>query len=246
MQPEDAARMLERHRDAGGRTGWSAAAVKGTSDASERMAGYGLLGLMFESGHVLAFRRFTASSIGPPYVSIWHRRPDGRWFIHTNVEPARACPRYFGPALHGYHVDEIDIAWKGPAELSISAVHARIHLALRLEGSALTRLLGAASRAAPGALLEHRRSGVVAGRILGAGRMTLAGVAPAGQEFVIRPSAVWRVAAAAAVIDGREAGAVITAVDQAALGTFAIPARGLFATGRVEFRTLAPAARVFP
>jgi hypothetical protein len=210
------------------------------------MAGYGLMGLMFQSGDVLAFRGFTASSIGPPYLSIWHRHPDGRWEIHTNVEPARACPRYFGPALHSYRVDEIDITWNGAAELSITAVRARLHLALRLQGTPLTRVLGAASRAAPDSLIEQARFGAIAGNILGAGRMTLAGTAPAGQRFVIRPHALWRVSAAAAVIDGRDKGAVAVPFDQASLGGFLIPRRGLFATGRVEFAPLARMAGVAP
>lgn len=235
MQPREAARLLELRRDAGaGRR------------RTERMAGYGLLGLVFESGHVLAFRRFTASSIGPPYLSIWHRHPDGRWEILTNVEPARACPRYFGPALHAYRVDEIDITWNGAAELSIVAARARLHLALRLAGSPVTRMLGVVSRAAPYALLEQRRSGAIAGHILGAGRMTLAGTAPAGHRFVIRPHALWRVAAAAAVIDGHDMGAVAVPPDQPSLGSFLIPRRGLFATGRVEFTPLAPAAQLVP
>jgi hypothetical protein len=244
MQPRDAARMLERHRSTG--PAMMTGAAEGWGGCSERMAGYGLLGLMFESGHVLAFRRFTASSIGPPYLSIWHRHPDGRWVIHTNVEPSRACPRYFGPALDEYHVDDIDVTWNGAADLAISAVRARLHLALRLESSALTRVLGAASRAAPASVLEHHRTGAVAGRILGAGRLSLAGVTPSGHRYLIRPTGAWRVGAAAAVIDGVDAGAVMVAGSPADLGGFAIPSRGLFATGSVEFRALARAAHVFP
>jgi hypothetical protein len=143
-------------------------------------------------------------------------------------------------------VDEIDITWNGAAELSITAVRARLHLALRLQGTPLTRVLGAASRAAPDSLIEQARFGAIAGNILGAGRMTLAGTAPAGQRFVIRPHALWRVSAAAAVIDGRDKGAVAVPFDQASLGGFLIPRRGLFATGRVEFAPLARMAGVAP
>ena len=45
----------------------------------ERFRGYGVMGLPFESGHVLGLRPFPVSSIGPGYTSIWHRSPDGRW-----------------------------------------------------------------------------------------------------------------------------------------------------------------------
>lgn len=37
----------------------------------ERFAGYGVMGLPFASGHVLAMRRFPSSSIGPAYTSVW-------------------------------------------------------------------------------------------------------------------------------------------------------------------------------
>ena len=231
MRPRDAVRALEHSRRHGGAPG-----------RGEHMAGYGLMGLTFDSGDVLAFRCFTASSIGPPYRSIWHRYPDGRWVIHTNVEPSRACPRYFGPALDAYDVDDIEISWNGPSEISIAASRSRLHLALRLAASPLTRLIGAASSAAPDAILQRRRAGSVAGGILGAGSLSLAGRAPAGHQFIIRPRSLWRVAAAAAVIEGHDAGPVTVLSEQTALGEFLIPRRGLFATGRVTFTATPDAA----
>jgi hypothetical protein len=232
MHPRDAARALERSRDHGG-----------SDPLAEHMAGYGLTGLTFDAGHVIAFQRLTASSIGPPHMSIWHRHPDGRWVIHTNVEPSRACPRYFGPALDSCHVDDIELTWNGPADLSIAASRARLHLAMRLAPTPLTRVLGAAARAAPGRLLARRRTGSMAGWILNAGTLSLAGTAPAGHQFIIRPRALWRIAAAAAVIEGRDAGSVTTPAEQAALGELLIPTRGLFATGRVMFAPHTPVAR---
>lgn len=224
MRPREAARALEHSRHHGG------------SDAgADHIAGYGLMGLAFDSGHIVAFRCFTTSSIGPPYRSIWHRHPDGRWVIHTNVEPARACPRYFAPALDSFHVDDIDITWSGPADVSIAAPGARLHLALRLAATPMTRLLGTVAGTLPGSLLARRHTGFLAGRLLGAGPLSLAGTAPAGHTFTIRPRALWRVVAAAAVIHGHDAGPVAVAARQAALGEFLIPTRGLFATGSVTF-----------
>lgn len=62
----------------------------------ERFTGSGVMGLPFASGHYLALRDMTASSVGPPYHAIWHRAPDGRWTIFTTTEPGLSCPRYFG------------------------------------------------------------------------------------------------------------------------------------------------------
>jgi hypothetical protein len=44
--------------------------------SEERFNGYGLMGLPLASGHILAMRRFPASSVGPGYTSVWHRGPE--------------------------------------------------------------------------------------------------------------------------------------------------------------------------
>jgi hypothetical protein len=53
--------------------------VRLPAGAGERFTGYGVMGLPFASGQVLAMRRFPASSIGPAHTSVWHRDPAGRW-----------------------------------------------------------------------------------------------------------------------------------------------------------------------
>jgi len=50
----------------------------------DRFAGYAVIGLPFQSGHVLAMRRFTASSIGSGYPSVWHRSPEGKMDLLFN------------------------------------------------------------------------------------------------------------------------------------------------------------------
>ena len=62
----------------------------------ERFFGYAVIGLPFDSGHVLSLRRFPASSIGPGYTSVWHRDPEGRWTFYQDALPELACSRYFG------------------------------------------------------------------------------------------------------------------------------------------------------
>ena len=55
--------------------------------AGDRFSGYAIIGLPFQSGHVLALRRFSASSIGPGYTSVWHRDPAGFWTFYSTVTP---------------------------------------------------------------------------------------------------------------------------------------------------------------
>src|SRR5689334_16071506 len=53
----------------------------------DRFTGYAVMGLPFRSGHVLALRRFPASSIGPGYTSVWHRDPRGDWTFYSTIQP---------------------------------------------------------------------------------------------------------------------------------------------------------------
>jgi hypothetical protein len=230
VDPRSAANRLERHRHIAG------------DERIERHAGYTLPALSFESGHVLGMLRATASSIGPPYVTIWHRDPRYRWTLHTNVAPARSFLRCFGAALDDVRVDEIALGWRGPNDLSVTLRHARISLALRLGATTLTRLLGIASRSAPRRIWQRERDraliGAAAGTLLGAGRITLAGTTRTGHRYLIQPRRVWRVRAAACVIDGRDAGAITWPREQQGMGEIMLPARALFAAGVVSFEKI--------
>src|SRR5512141_1526370 len=65
----------------------------------ERFAGWGVMGVTFHSGDVLAMRRFSRSSVGPGYSSVWHRDPNGAWTIWSDQPPEQSCARYFGKSL---------------------------------------------------------------------------------------------------------------------------------------------------
>jgi hypothetical protein len=53
------------------------------------------MGLPFQSGHVLGLRRWTASSVGEGFTSIWHRNPERQWTFYESAP----CARYFGAAV---------------------------------------------------------------------------------------------------------------------------------------------------
>ena len=107
----------------------------------ERFAGYGVMGVPFASGDILAMRRWPASSLGEPYTSVWHRDRRGRWTIYSDVPPNLACPRFFGSAISEAAVREIDITWTGPRDFSISLER---EPALDCAGSAKSEGLGIA------------------------------------------------------------------------------------------------------
>lgn len=208
---------------------------------TERFEGYSLMALPLSSGHLLAFHRFTVSSIGPPFSSVWHRDPQGRWTCYMDVVPGRGCPRYFGPAMHDVRVDTIDVVWKGRYELAVYVHAARLHMALRLCASPATRLVTALGRIAPAPLWRHDRSlellGNAVGRSLGAGAVPFSGDTPAGQRFRLRPRALWRVEAAVVVQNCRDLGEVGVLTERVTLGGYVIPRRPLFTVGATEFGT---------
>src|SRR5205823_3739577 len=86
--------------------------------SGDRFAGYAVIGLPFRSEHVLALRRFPASSVGPGYTSVWHRDPRGVWTFYSTVNPDLGCSRYFGGEIMHNVVAPIGIEWTGPAQFS--------------------------------------------------------------------------------------------------------------------------------
>jgi hypothetical protein len=207
--------------------------------ADERFAGYGIMGLPFASGHVLAMRRFPASSIGPAYTSIWHRDPAGRWVFWQNQPPELACPRYFSAAVADALEVEIELEWTEPSTIRLAVPEVELEWSATLRASGVTTLFNAVAAILPDRLWKAKPvlslMGPVAGTALRAGRVGLAGVAPNGQRFIANPLRVWLVAEAAASLRGVDFGPMGALDPQAALGDFWIPQRGIFAIGRAYF-----------
>ena len=80
-----------------------------------------------------------------------------------------------------------------------------------------------------------RRMGPLAGRILGVGAIGLVGSVPNGQSFVANPMQIWCVTEATATLGQTDFGAPGPLDEQASLGDFVIPKKGVFALGRAFF-----------
>lgn len=86
----------------------------------EYVKGWGVFGLPFDSGHVLALRVFPENDFGP-YKTVWHRDPEGRWSIFVDGDRLEtACPRYYGSACAYTGFASIRLEWTGPAALRIT------------------------------------------------------------------------------------------------------------------------------
>jgi hypothetical protein len=195
------------------------------------------MGLPFTSGHVLGLRRFPASSIGPGYRSVWHRDPHGRWTFYQDQPAELACTRYFGSAVDEVRDGPIRIDWSGPRSFAVRA--GDLEWTVEVGSTPVTRLFNAV-----GGILTARawRSrpvldamSRVAGTALRAGRVRLTGAAPNGQRFVANPLTMWVATGSRATVGGRDLGEMGPAPEQARLGDFYIPQRGVFVIGRAMF-----------
>lgn len=211
----------------------------------ERFGGYGVMGLPFASGHVLALRRFSASSIGPGYRSVWHRTPDGAWTFYSDIDPMSACNRFFGSDVDQAVQCDIDVSWPGPRRLAVRIDDAGLEWEADLAPTTATRALNAMASAMPDALWRNRTvlslMAGIAGPALGAGKLGMHGLASNRQHFIANPMLIWTIPSSDARIGGALLGPVGPLPQQARLGDFWIPQRGLFAMGRTFFETFDPA-----
>ena len=216
------------------------------SGNEERFTGYGVLGVPFTSGNLLAMRRFPASSLGQGYTSVWHQNPQGRWTFYSGVAPQLACPRYFGRALDETLVREIEISWSSPRDFAISIQgDASLDWHLSLAETPATRLINVVGGVLPDALWRKeavlKAMGKAAGLVLRAGRLGLTGQVPNHQRFIATPMPIWAIQSSTARIGNQDLGSVGPLPVQTRLGDFWIPQRGIFAIGRAFFEPLDPA-----
>ena len=226
-EPRDVAARLER-------------APRLPDGTGERFRGYGVVGLPLASGHVLALRRYTASSIGPAYTCVWLRDPDGRWTFYADAPPNVSCARFFGADGDAAAVDRITVTWTGPRSFTAVVDGARLAWAVHLRPTARSRVLSAAAASLPERLWHDAHAlaalGAVAGRTLDVGQLRLAGRAPSGHHFRVAPRGVWPVDASTVLVDGESLGPQDGgAAPQSRLGDFWIPRRGLFVVWELCF-----------
>lgn len=210
----------------------------------ERLSGYGVMGLPFRSGHVLGLRRWTASSVGEAYTSVWHRDPQGRWTFYQSADATVACTRYFGAEVDRVHLGPIRLDWLDRRRLRIyTAESAEVDWTIELGSTPITRLMSLAGAALPTRAWRSPRMlaaiGRVAGWSLGAGTVNLTGVTSNGHSFDANPLRIWHVIDSHAVVNGEALGPIGPLSEQAHLSDFYIPQVGLFVIGRV-FATPGP------
>jgi hypothetical protein len=213
--------------------------------AGERFSGYGVMGLPFSSGHVLAMRRFPVTSVGPGYTSVWLRRPTGAWTVYADAPPELSCARYFGAALEAAVQCPVSVTWTGDAALTVAVADAALTWDLELESTSISSAMTGMLTAMPESLLERKAllgaMGAAAGPVLRAGKLGLTGSVPNGQSFRAKPRRLWFVARSSASLAGEDFGTPAPLRIQSRLGDFWIPQRGIFLIGASSYDTFDPA-----
>jgi hypothetical protein len=213
--------------------------------SNERFSGYGVMGLPFESGHVLALRRFPVSSIGSSYTSVWHRSPESEWVFYSNVSPSQSCPRFFGAIAADAIETEIRLTWTGTSCLRIVMPLVPFEWELEIATTPATAVVNALARALPKSAWLNpailTAMGLFSGPLLGVGRVGLHGLVPNGQHFIANPRMLWATINSKARLREADFGPPGPLHQQARLGDFWIPQRGMFAVGLSYFDSLDPA-----
>lgn len=233
--------MTKQHTPQGAVSAVMADPVLPSGD-DERFVGFGIMGLPFANGHYLAMRHFAATSIGPAYVSVWHRDPSCNWTFYATTPGRQSCARYFGAATHDDAVQcEIDVRWTGPWSVHID-IPGVLQWSLDLATTRATRLMGRiGERLSETAWADPRmlrRMGRLANRTLDVGDVRLTGRAPNGQCYMMAPKQLWVVAESSAVLAGRDLGLSGPLLRQARLGDFRMPQRGIGMVGSGRFESL--------
>ena len=210
----------------------------------EYVRGWGVFGLPFDSGHVLALRVFPESDFSP-YRTVWHRNPDGEWSIYVDGPRLEtACPRYYGPACTHTALARISLEWPGPASLRVTMQEPSLEWTLVAAETPILRVLNAISPRMPlwtwrsGVLVRARE--LLARRLLDMGDIRMSGTMPSGHSGILMPERMYLVDDATAVLGGQDLGRPTVVKSNPRIGEVALPARGVLAIGQAAWEILDP------
>jgi hypothetical protein len=202
----------------------------------EYVKGWGVFGLPFDSGHVLALRVFPENDFSP-YRTVWHRDPEGRWSIYVDGRSAdTACPRYYGAACGHVGHAQIHLTWTGPASLRVTMDQPALEWTLTARQTPLLRAMNAISPRLPLSTWRSprlvRARELTARRALGLGDIKMSGTMPSGHEGMLMPQRMYFIDDTAAVLDGVDLGRATHVHPNPHIGGVPLPARGVLAIGQ--------------
>ena len=215
------------------------------SGKEEQFRGYGVIGLCFDSGHILALRRFPSSSIGPAYTAVWHRDPQGCWRFYANASPRMACARYFGAGIHSATETPIDLEWLKANVLRVTIAQIGLVWEMKIKSTFQTVLMNAVAAMLPKSWWSNavflKYVARIASFVLGIGEVALQGRVPNRQRFRVQLESVWMLAGSRAQLRTVDLGKTVPHTIQTRLGDFRILRKPVFAIGQSYFDPYDPA-----
>jgi hypothetical protein len=207
----------------------------------EYVKGWGVFGLPFDSGHVLALPVFPENNFSP-YRTVWRRDPAGRWSIHVDGPRLdTACPRYYGVARYFTGFAQIGLTWEGPSTLRVTMDSPALEWTLTATSTRLLDLVNTMSAAMPLATW-HPRSLVPArerlASALGMGQLKLTGTMPSGHTGTLMPVRMYYNEESRATLDGADLGRPTRLRGNPTIGGVTLPARGILGTGQAAWEIL--------
>lgn len=208
----------------------------------EYVKGWGVFGLPFDSGHVLALRVFPENDFSP-YRTLWHRDPEGRWSIYVDGQRLdTACPRYYGQACTHVGYATISLEWTGPAALRITMAEPALEWTLMARQTSMLRVMNTLSPRLPLSSWRSprlvRAREVMPRRTLGLGEITMSGPMPSGHAGILMPERMYFIDDTTAVLDGVDLGKPTRVTPNPDIGGVPLPARGVLAIGQGAWKIL--------
>jgi hypothetical protein len=139
----------------------------------------------------------------------------------------------------------VQIKWEADNRLRILVPSIPLDWDVSFKLTPATRMMNLMAGMIPEAAWHSRAflaaMGMMAGPMLGAGHVSLAGDVPNGQHFIANPRLIWAITDSHATLAGEDLGLPGPIKPQAHLSDFWIPQRGLLAIGQSYFETFDPA-----
>jgi hypothetical protein len=210
----------------------------------EYVKGWGVFGLPFDSGHVLALRVFPENDFSP-YKTLWLRDPEGNWSIYVDGPRLdTACPRYYGAACKQTGFAHLELTWTGPATLRVAMDDPLLEWTIKASSTKYLDLLNTVSAALPAATWRPRSLVRVRERLarsLGIGEIKLSGVMPSGHTGTLMPQQMYFINESYARLGGVDLGLPTHLEQCPRIGDVPLPARGMLAIGEAAWEILDPA-----
>src|SRR5205814_1702251 len=161
------------------------------------------------------------------YSSVWYRNPAGEWTIYADSSPATACTRYFGQDVTRAVECPITLEWTAEDQLHVAVPEADLSCELVVGPTLASRAMNVMAACFPERAWRNPRvlglMAKMAGPMLGAGKLSMAGITPNRQWFTANPRKIWVVKSARLRVRDRDAGEPGPVTPQAHLGDFRIP-----------------------